>query len=68
MVQLLRPLLPVVAVALLLTVALALWIRAEPLAMPTPLQVALSLLLVGAVAALLAYVRREEAGESDDVS
>jgi hypothetical protein len=53
----LRPLVPVVAAALLGTVLLAAWIRLRPLPMPPALQVLLSVGVVVAVAAGLAVVR-----------
>ena len=63
--QLLRPLLPAVDVALLLTAVLAVWIRAEPLAMSSAMQVALSVLLVALVAVLLVVVGRVERSGTD---
>ena len=63
--QLLRPLLPMAALALLLTAGLDIWIRVEPLAMSATLQVVLSLLLVAAIAMLLVVVRRVESSETD---
>ena len=54
----LRPLVPVVAVALVCTGLLAAWIRLRPLPMPPTLQVLLSVGVVVAVAALLALARR----------
>jgi hypothetical protein len=56
----LRPLVPVVAVALLCTVLLAAWIRLRPLPIPPTVQVLLSVGVVVAVAAVLALVRRAE--------
>jgi hypothetical protein len=56
----LRPLLPVVAAALLGTVLLAAWIRLRPLPMPPALQVLLSVAVVVAVAAVLLRARRGE--------
>ncbi len=56
----LRPLLPVVIVALAGTAVLVLWIRTEPLAMPRPLQLLLSLALLAAVAVVLVLVLRLE--------
>lgn len=47
-------------VALVATVVLDLWIRGEPLAMSSGLQVALSVALVAAVIALLALALRAE--------
>lgn len=47
-------------VALLAAALLDLWIRSEPLAMPSGLQVALSVALVAAVIALLTLVLRAE--------
>jgi hypothetical protein len=58
----LRPLVPVVAVALLGTALLAAWIRLRPPPMPPALQVLLSVGVVVAVAAVLALAR---GGESD---
>ena len=60
MMHVIRPLLPVVAGALLLTAALVLWIRGEPLDLATPVQVALSILLLLAVVVLGAAVLRVE--------
>lgn len=56
----LRPLVPVVAGALLCTALLALWIRAQPLPMPTAAQVVLSVGLVVVMAVALTLVRRVE--------
>ena len=56
----LRPLVPVVAVALLGTALLAAWIRVGPLPMPPIIQVALSVGVVLVVAVVLALVRRRE--------
>jgi hypothetical protein len=64
MTQVIRPLLPVVASALLLTAAFILWIRGEPLDLASPVQVALSILLVLAVVVLGAavlWVERDDA-------
>ena len=58
--EVLRPLLPAVAGAAVCAAALVAWIRAEPLDMPRALQLALSLALVAAVAALLLLVLRVE--------
>ena len=55
-----RPLVPVVAAALLCTALLDVWLRARPLAMPTSTQVVLSLGVVVAVAGVLALARRAE--------
>ncbi len=55
--RLIRPLLPVVGVALLLMALLVLWIRLEPVDLPRIVQVLLSLLLVLAVGVLSAVVR-----------
>jgi hypothetical protein len=60
MTQVIRPLLPAVVSALLLTAALILWIRGEPLALVASVQVALSILLVLAVVVLGAAVLRVE--------
>ena len=57
----LRPLVPVVVVALLCTALLAAWIRARPLPVPPAAQVVLSVGVVVAVAAVLALVRFVEA-------
>ena len=54
----LRPLAPVVAAALLATILLAAWIRAQPVAMHQGLQVVLSVGVVVVVAIVLALVRR----------
>ena len=54
----LRPLVPVVAVALVCAALLAAWIRLRPLPMPPAFQVLLSVGVVVAVAALLALARR----------
>lgn len=56
----LRPLVPPVAGALLGTALLALWLRAQPLSMPTTVQVILSVALVALVAVMLALVQRVE--------
>jgi hypothetical protein len=56
----LRPLVPVVAIALLCTALLAVWIRTRPLPMPPSVQVALSVGLVVLVAAVIALVHRAE--------
>jgi len=60
MASVLRPLLPVIGAALLLTAVLVLWIRREPADLPRTVQVALSLLLVLAVGLLIAMVLRVE--------
>lgn len=56
----LRPLVPPVTAALLSTALLALWIRAQPLSMPTTAQVVLSVALVAVVAVVLALAQRAE--------
>jgi len=56
----LRPLVPVVAAALLGTGLLAAWIRLRPLPMPPALQVLLSVGVVVAVAAGLALAAASE--------
>ena len=56
----LRPLVPMVAAALLSTLLLAAWIRLRPLPMPPAMQVALSVGVVVAVAGVLALVHRVE--------
>jgi hypothetical protein len=56
----LRPLVPVVAAALLGTALLAAWIRLRPLPMPPALQVLLSVGVVVAVAAALALTTAGE--------
>ncbi|MDQ3702904.1 MAG: hypothetical protein M3442_18570 [Chloroflexota bacterium] len=56
----LRPLVMPVSAAFLCTVLLALWLRARPLAMPTIVQVLLSVILVAVVAVVLALVQRVE--------
>ena len=58
--EVLRPLLPAAAGAAVCATALVAWIRAEPLDLPRALQVALSVALVAAVAALLLVVLRAE--------
>jgi hypothetical protein len=55
-----RPLLPIVAAALLGTLLLGAWIRLRPLPMPLVTQVALSVGVVVAVAVVLALVHRSE--------
>ena len=57
MAPVLRPLLPVISVALLLMARLVLWIRLEPVDQPRAAQVLLSLLLVLMVGVLSAVVR-----------
>ncbi len=64
-----RPLLPVVAAALLLMAVVVAWIRIEPLPMPTPLQMTLSVLLVlaaGVLCAVARSVERAAAGHDDN--
>jgi hypothetical protein len=56
----LRPLVPVVAVALLCTALLHGWIRAQPLAMPRAAQAVLGAALVAVVAIVLALVQHVE--------
>ena len=58
--EVLRPLLPAAAGAAVCAAVLVAWIRAEPLDLRRALQVALSLALVAAVAALLLLVLRAE--------
>jgi hypothetical protein len=61
----LRPLVPVVAAAFLCTALLAAWIRLRPLPVPPSAQVALSVGVVVAVAAVLTLVRRAERAARD---
>ena len=56
----LRPLVPVVVIALLCTALLHAWIRTQPLAMPPTTQVALSALLVVVTATVLTLGHRVE--------
>ena len=58
--RLIRPLLPVIGVALLLMAVLVLWIRAKPVDLSRTVQILLSILLVLAVGILIAAVVRVE--------
>jgi hypothetical protein len=58
MARALRSLLPVTALAVLLTAALDMWIRVRPLDMPAALQVTLSLVLLAALIVLIGAVLR----------
>ena len=62
----LRPLVPVVATALLSMALLHVWIRARPLAMPPTTQVVLSAGLVLALAIVLALVQQVERDLRDE--
>ena len=67
--EVVRALLPGVAVALACMAVLDIWIRAQPLAMPRLLQLILSVSLVAAVTVLVVVVLRvEREDHSEDVT